>query len=143
MAEMNEFYEADSIEGLAFVDSFVHDCEFSLDDLVYDENARTVSVPFKKTLFNQQTVLKSGLLKKLKAPTFEFNLKVFDVRELFVEDPQQIGIYEFSGFEFSSDDRSLIVETDAFLVLRMHVDMLKVSILKSPEPISFEIYRSI
>lgn len=121
---------ARSASELAPVNQFIHDEWFDVDEIVFDEGAGVVTIPFTRPAQEQQghRIGRVGRLYQVEVDKCESYLRIYHVRHWSVEDSQLVGRYDFNEVKYDPESKIVRITTGVPIVLLAEVGELEVSV---------------
>lgn len=105
----------------------IHDCWFSLDDITFDADSRTLRIPFEdKSNGSLASSLHSRPAGGGTRKTRE--LRVFNVESYEIEDEERVGAYDFNEFTYDPRARTISVSTGVPLGMTIVVSRFAVEV---------------
>jgi hypothetical protein len=117
------------------INDFVHDWPFDLDEIVFDKAGSTLTIGFTKEIFEERTVRRGGLIKRISIPITKCRLIIHHVISHEIVDTANIGSYPFDTIEYDADARRVSINTVVPLDFSVWVDRLELSIQKDEIPV--------
>lgn len=122
----------------------IHDCEFELSDVKFDDAAGVLEFGFKNTDSDEARYIKGSFLKQYEEPMYSYRLFVRSVRTVSMKDAAQIGTYPLEYIEFDEERSSLLLQTNILDDFTLTVDKIDILVVReSAEPVGMREYRSI
>ncbi|MEE9297180.1 MAG: hypothetical protein V3W34_19750 [Phycisphaerae bacterium] len=127
---------AEDQDQLDKVDGFLHDQRFNIDNLRFDRNSSSVSLPFEKE--DRDSV--SGrwyqfFFQRWTVPIFEHVVQIAHAISCDVEDPEQISSYTFEQVQYDPRERLVRILGCPHLRIVVEVPRLNISVLSTGKPL--------
>lgn len=124
---MEERLHVTSIDNLGRIHDAIHDCEFDLDDVSYDEKSQKLAIRF-----SYEDLEGSGLMPKIsfrkRIPVYEAMLIINNVYKYIINDTEKVGTYSFNILVYDAKSQSITITTDVLLEFKVYVRNFDVSV---------------
>lgn len=123
---------------ISLAEDLIHDCWFSLDELVIDDRKATIEIPFEKEFYEERRLVSGGLLKTVEFPVFRCHLVLHDVASYEIRDSEGIGRYNFGDIDFDSRKNQITFCTGIPMKFVVNVTKLNIEIWRDEFPLRVE-----
>lgn len=114
------------------INEVIHDYWFDLDELTFDQVTATLEIRFSRPpLESSARGFWRSLFSKGDACCANGRLRIHHVCSWSLEDPQEVGCYDFNELRFDESSRRVEVTTGVPLGLYAEVESLEVAVLVS------------
>jgi hypothetical protein len=114
-------------EELSAITDLVHDCWFDIDDIRYDPEVRTLTIPFQRPM-PERAIKGARLFGRRRVPRVECFLRIGEVRRWKMVDEKCVGRYDFNEVNYDRPQETINISTGVPLELAVEVDRLDVSV---------------
>jgi len=116
-------------EQLDDVIKFIHDCWFSINNLVFDKENFVVRIYFEKECIGSALeIWHFFFLKRMEIPIVECILNIHDTVGYDIEDTEKVDRYDFNELYFDKQSGLLSVNTGIPLKLNIKVKRLNITV---------------
>lgn len=114
---------------LESITNIVHDCWFSVDDIVHRSDDRVVEINFWRDQPSGRKVLRDYfILKRVQMQEAEYVLRINHVRHLDVHDKARVGKYDFDRLVYRKEIGEISVLTGIPLEMRITVSDFRLEV---------------
>jgi len=107
----------------------IHDCWFSVDDIVFYEDTSVLEIKFAREVLEKKKVVGRILfLKRVQVPFFESFLRIHHVEAYKIDDKEKVGTYDFNKLEYIPAKQEVSVSTGVPIEITAKVKTFEVSL---------------
>lgn len=121
------------------VTDLIHDHWFCVDDVVFDERRRVLSIKFQRASLEGEVVAKYLLLlRRRRFPVTEWYLRLGRVNGYRLEDSQAIQRYDFNEVKYDRERRIVTILTGIPMVFELTVEELDLTLEETDVTVGWE-----
>ena len=111
----------------------IHDQKFDKDAIVFDPKTSVLTIPFCREKPEDRKLLGTTMLvKRWSVPVVESLLRIETAEQFHIDDPANIGIYEFNSVKYDERRHEILLTAEPRFSLRVEVKELKITAEDTP-----------